>query len=57
MSLPIEREREMIYGAKAETRNESFIEETIREETNRRNSVYNCKHIVQLKGAFSWFVM
>jgi len=34
------------YGAKAETRNESFIEESIREETNRWTSVHYSKNIV-----------
>lgn len=45
------------YSTETKARKEASVEETIGKKCYSWNCVYNSKYIVQLKCAFSWFMV
>lgn len=46
-----------IYSAEAETRDEAFMEEAVREKSYGGHGVDNGEDIVQFERSFSWFMV
>lgn len=50
-------EEEWTYSSKTEARNKAFVEETVGEKSNGRDSVNYGENIVELERSFPWFVV